>query len=239
MNAPNSSVDGVDQLDGRQLARGERGPQLDRGLHAQEVKQQRVDALGLLEHASSARRPRCARSATSPCDVARRTRVICASSRKASPVLQIAERVGLDGRERAASRELAARVQARAVPVQRGGQRARAREVARSRGRGRGAMPPTRASAPSRPGAGAPRPPRTGTAACTTDCSPLLDPRARERGGVADGERRRAARRARAPAARAPRPPPAPQSWPTTCAFSTPSVVEHREHVGDADGRSR
>ena len=40
---------GIDHFDGGQFARGERRSQLDGGLHAQEVKQQRADALGGVE----------------------------------------------------------------------------------------------------------------------------------------------------------------------------------------------
>ena len=237
MNAPSSALlgGGVDHLDGGELARGERGAQLDGGLQHRKSSSSALTALGRVELHPVAR---AVDALVAPVGRDERGRAGHAGPRS--------------GRRRRCSR-------ARAV----GRDRREARAAARARGAGAGsrgtssgrrsARPalevgdhavglgmrrgPLAQEAPSRPGAGAPRPPGTGTAACTRTSRA-----ARSRSGRPDGRRR--ARRA-APAARAPssanaQATPAPQSWPTTCACSIPSssriATRSRDALADAIG---
>ena len=102
-------------------------------------------------------------------------------------------------------------------------------QVEASRSRSGWLADPLAQPAPSRPGAGAPRPPGTGRAACTRTSRAARCVRR-----DAPGDRRtarRACRRARGAISAIAQATPAPQSWPTTCGRLDAERVEHRGQV--------
>ena len=181
----------------------------------QEVKQQRVDALGLRRAASSGPRPRCARSATCPSTCALGAVMLC-SSRYASPLLQMPSVSACTGGSGARGSSSPRGCRFARYQFSAGG------EVEAARGRGPGGSRPTRAAAPQ--------------SFASQDLLGLreleeqhvpgllaLGERARD-ARVADGQHDEPARRAPGAISAIAQATAAPQSWPTTCAFSISSA---------------